>query len=152
MLSALKIDLDDLRSSNLKFTYNYVVGHTLSYSLASFKNQIGTFTLCVLVMLLMWHLAIPIGSVDCHCQKTNTQTMRWILLLVGITLQTIATSQSTLKIYVANDDSRSDMDIIDLNTSALDRYGQSVDSTNMNFYTTTMSTQVLRMSRLSIWS
>ena len=66
-------------------------------------------------------------------------------------MQTIANSQSTLKIYVANDDSRSDMDIIDLNTSALDRYGQSVDSTNINFYTTTMSTQVLRMNRLDLF-
>ena len=77
--------------------------------------------------------------------------MRWILLIVGITLHTLVLGQSTLKIYVANDDLRSDMDIIDINTSALDRYGQSVDSTNINFYATTMSTQVLRMSRVDLF-
>jgi len=82
---------------------------------------------------------------------TNKHIMRWMLLIVGIMLHTIVFGQSTLKIYVANDDTRSDMDIIDLNTSALDRYGQSVDSTNINFYTTTMSTQVMRMSRLELF-
>jgi len=76
--------------------------------------------------------------------------MRWILLLVGITFCTLAFGQSTLKIYVAIDDMRSDMDIIDINTSSLDRYGQSVDSTNIKFYATTMSTQVLRISRVAL--
>lgn len=77
--------------------------------------------------------------------------MKWTLLLIGIAVQTLVIGQSTLKIYVTNDDVRSDMDIIDLNTSSLERYGQSVDSTNIKYYATTMSTQVLRMSRLDLF-
>ena len=77
--------------------------------------------------------------------------MRWILLLASVMLHTVVISQATLKIFVAIEDIRSDMDIIDLNTSSLDRYGQSVDSTNTNYYTTTMSTQVLRMTRLELF-
>jgi len=73
--------------------------------------------------------------------------MRWFLLLVVLFFHTAALSQGTLKIFVAIDDGRNDMDIIDLNTAALDNYGVSVDSTNINFYTTTMSTQVVRLTR-----
>lgn len=73
--------------------------------------------------------------------------MKWFLLPVVLFLHTAVLGQGTLKIFVALEDSRHDMDIIDLNTSAIDNYGVSVDSTNINFYTTTMSTQVVRLSR-----
>lgn len=71
--------------------------------------------------------------------------MKWLLLPLTLLLLAPAFSQGTLKIYVATDDERNDMDIIDLNTSAISNYGVSVDSTNINFYTTTMSTQVVRL-------
>jgi len=72
--------------------------------------------------------------------------MKWFLFPLALLMSTAGLSQGTLKIYVTLDDSRHDMDIIDLNTSAIDNYGVSVDSTNINYYTTTMSTQVVRLS------
>lgn len=71
--------------------------------------------------------------------------MKWILLFAVTLVTCTAFSQSTLKIYVATDDVRADMDIIDLNTSALSRYGSSVDSTNIQYYSNMMSTQVIRV-------
>jgi|GEM_PF-5789652 len=73
--------------------------------------------------------------------------MKWFLLPVVLFLHTAVLGQGTLKIFVALDDTRNDMDIIDLNTSTIENYGVSVDSTNINFYTTTMSTQVVRITR-----
>lgn len=72
--------------------------------------------------------------------------MRCLLLLAVMSFCAALAGQSTLRIYVVNDDNRSDMAIIDLNTESIDRYGQSVDSTNINFYATTMSTQVMRLT------
>lgn len=77
--------------------------------------------------------------------------MKWMLLFAVCLFTTLVVGQSTLKIYVVTDDYRSDMEIIDVNTSALERYGTSVDSTNIQYYSNMMSTQVVRLEYFELF-